>query len=144
MNHYCMIKLRKEWGGRLLEVVKECTCWATWWMESMWHSKQRLKTGKSGRNCSELAVIPASQQITWRRILWNLSVPLILNQINWPLAGQTLYKESDLPVAFYFCNVYFASQYLCCVRFSLISTTLRNWLGRTSVKWWWYRVRRKT
>jgi len=30
---------------------KKCTCWTTWWNEIMWHSKEQLKTGKSGRNC---------------------------------------------------------------------------------------------
>jgi len=30
----------KDWGGRLHEVGKECTCRATWWTESMWHSKK--------------------------------------------------------------------------------------------------------
>jgi len=29
----------KNEGGRLQEVGKECTCWATWWKESIWHSK---------------------------------------------------------------------------------------------------------
>jgi len=28
--------------GRLHEVGKECTWWATWWRESMWQSKGQL------------------------------------------------------------------------------------------------------
>jgi len=27
----------------LHDVGRECTCWATWWKESMWHSKERWR-----------------------------------------------------------------------------------------------------
>jgi len=59
-------------GEGYMRYKNECTCWASWWKESMCHSKEQLKTGKSGRDCWELKVIHLllSRLLEWMKRRW--------------------------------------------------------------------------
>jgi len=76
VSHYWWTRRERDEIRKLLGRGKECTCWATWWKESIWHSKEdRNQWQKSIRAGSHA---PTSQQSTW--------VIVVVERDNWPTA----------------------------------------------------------